>query len=374
MLILNPKLQPRENGGAFIFLRKGRAVLASPLDIQPYYLEIPRLKKQYREGAIRYQLRSRYPASPGETELDFVALPRRGHAGSSLGLLVFAASPAASAAYRGLKKPLVPGMALMRRALGTMPEGLVILQTPEWVEAARFEKRRPVWRRADPWRPDSPGLPFLDQACKPGETGSLLVIAIAEAGPLTEELGKIFKKLRVCTIREVEKKLKISRDAIFSEKAPQSIRPHRLGLSLLILLNLGSLLFSLGKVQAQNEAALDRSRRALAEKRAAAEEAAALRQSIAAYQDSQGAGETQGLNHYACIAALQSCLGEARIVSLLIRDQTFTVEAEGADAMLTLRALEEAPEFSTPLLRQASASPGGLEVFTISGGITGDIK
>jgi hypothetical protein len=374
MLPLNPNSQPRESAGFYLLLKKGRAVLVSSMDIPPYYLEIPRIKKQYREGAIRYQLRSRHPAGPGDTELDFFILPQKGYAGSIQRALAFAALPETRAYYQGLKKPLVPGITLMRRALGNVPAALVFLLTPEWFEAARFENHAPVWRRAGPWKPDSHTIPFLDQAYKPGETDSLLVVVIAEPGPLTEALGEIFKKLRVCTLREAEGKLKLPRDTIFAEDAAQTPLPHRLGLSLLILLNLGSLLFSLGKVQAQNDAALLISRRTLAEKRAAAEEAEALRQSIAARRSFQQSGEKQGPNHYALIAALQSYLGKTRIRSLLIRDGTFTVEAEGADAILTLRALEEGAEFSTPLLRQASASPEGLEFFTISGGIKGDTE
>jgi hypothetical protein len=337
-------------------------------------VEIPRLKKQYREGAIRYQLRSRHPGGPADTELDYFVLPQKGYAGSSQRVLVFAATPETRAYYRGLKKPLIPGAALMRRVLGTIPDALIFLQTPEWVEAARFENHAPVWYRAVPWQPDASTIPFLDQVNTHGETDSLLVAAIAEPGPLTEALGKIFKKLRVYTMREAEGKLKIPRDAIFAGDAAKNPAPHRLGLSLLILLNLGSLFFSLGKVTAQNEAALGAARRTLAEKRAAAEEAEALRKNIAAYQGSPQSGEKRGPNRYALIAALQRYLGKARIRSLLIRDNTFTVEAEGADAILTLRALEDAAEFSTPLLRQASASPEGLEVFTISGGIRGDTE
>jgi hypothetical protein len=54
---------------------------------------------------------------------------------------------------------------------------------------------------------------------------------------------------------------------------------------------------------------------------------------------------------------------------LLIQENTFTLEAEGPDALMVLRALGESADFEEPSLRQVLPSPNGGELFTLSGRI-----
>lgn len=390
------KNSPAPEGEGPVLTRKGRGVLLSPLDIQIYITEIPRVKRRHRKAAVLYQMRSLYPADPAGAEIDFRVCPGGNNKAPTLGVLVFAAPGETGRSYRDLGKPLIPGTALMFRALGEArtESAVVVILTRRWIEIGGFRNKTLQWRRAVS-RPSGPGpiplgeLPFhelpsidsidqsadpagtIDQAREPGETPPLIIIRETPAEVLPEEwekvLGGKFAAPRNFNLGDLAKKLNLKKEALYRPGAKPIPPHHRFFILLLILLNLGSLFFSLEKLSAQNGRVLAGLENALAEQRAAGEEAETLRREIAAYSAPGASRRGQGI--YGIVAALRESLGEARIRSLLIQENTFTLEAEGPDALMVLRALGESADFEEPSLRQALPSPNGGELFTLSGRI-----
>jgi hypothetical protein len=71
---------------------------------------------------------------------------------------------------------------------------------------------------------------------------------------------------------------------------------------------------------------------------------------------------------YALIAGIATRLGEGtRILSLVLKDGSFEMEAEGGDALATLALLEGTSKLGGLVLRRSLAEKNGLERFFISG-------
>ncbi|GHV73396.1 hypothetical protein AGMMS49940_06980 [Spirochaetia bacterium] len=133
-----------------IAICKDRGFLISPLDIPVYILELPAtpsgslLKEPFLEGEILHQLKALYPGTPDTTLVDY-KIYRSKNRNKVQTAAVFVSSRPRHAVYLNLKRPLIPGVTIMsagmcrmqRRCAGNFgANGLAILCTPQWIEAA----------------------------------------------------------------------------------------------------------------------------------------------------------------------------------------------------------------------------------------------
>lgn len=341
-------------------LPRRRALILPPQDVQPFILEIPRLKARLREEAAGAELRKRYPGDPAATAFDYFPVKAASAGGKVRRVIAFAGDQALIRSYQAGGKALIPGYALLaagaRKLAGK--SGLVILDTPHWVEAACFDRARPVKLKAKAKRgaaiPAS-FLPGLYEGPEPPQT--IILRAGTRDDPPDDAL---FEGLNRAVYANADEFLpyNIGKAAVFKPK-----RPRRAG-ALLLVLSLLAGAWALGSLHRLAESAEARAEglrqtKTVLERRYA--EADLLRRDI------QAAEAPSKVPPYALIAELHACLDDARLRSLTLQDKAFSLEAEGGDAFAALRKLEGSRYFRRVQLRQAVLSGAGAEGFSLSG-------
>jgi hypothetical protein len=355
-----------------------RAFLVSPLEMPAYLLELPDIKEALLEGEIRSRLKTLYPGAPEDTEIDYTLCPRDKKT-ASLTAVAYASSRRISAMCRGLRRPLVPGAAVMRLAAGRAGPGsvLCVIAAEEWIEAAFFEGARMLSYGSCPASSAASGeLPFsfIASLGRGGESGQVAALFIraglsGDRGEKTEKaLLQFFGNVASFDINEVVPRGKLKNLGIFNDSRRRSLERHRRSAGALLLLNCVSLLVSLHIVSGRTRLELSRLEKQEQEQRQALDRAKALEREIAELP-AKGRAENPGgeADPYAIIAGLQRCLSGGWIQSLVIQGDNFDLEAEGADSIAVLQSLQQSGAFSELTLRRASESPVAGDQFLISG-------
>jgi hypothetical protein len=361
-----------------------RAFLVSPLDIPVYLLELPanpkgsNLKEALLEKEIRNRLKTLYPGAPEDTEIDYTLCPRD-KKNAPLTAVVYASSRQTSALYRGLRRPLVPGIAVMRLAMGRARLGsaFCVIATEEWVEAALFEGAR-ILRYGSCPAPaaSSGGLPFsfITSFGSGGESGkaAALFIHAGASGERNEKTEKtllqFFGSVISFDINEVAPKGTLKNLGILNDSRRRSLERQRRSTGALLLLNCASLLISLHTVAGRTKLELSQLEQQEREQGQILDRAKALENEIVELLARDKADNPgRGADPYAIIAGLQRCLSGGWIKSLVIQGDTFDLEAEGADSIVVLQSLRQSGAFNELSLRRASPSPLVGDQFLISG-------
>ncbi|MDR2482863.1 MAG: hypothetical protein LBD08_04440 [Treponema sp.] len=347
-----------------IDLPRRRALILPPQDVQPFILEIPRLKARLREEATGAELRKRYPGDPAATVFDAFPVKADSARGKVRRVIAFAGDRALIRSYQACGKALIPGYALLaagaRKLAGK--SGLAILDTPHWVEAARFNRAGPVKLKTMAKRGASIPASFLQglyEGPKPPQT--IIIRAGTRDDPPEETrfegLNEEFNQAVHVNADEFLP-YNIGKAAVFKPK-----RPRRAGALFLILILplLAGAWASLQRLAESAEARAEglRQTKAALERRYA--EADLLRRDI------QAAEAPSKVPPYDLIAELHACLDDARLRSLTLQDRAFSLEADGGDAFAALRKLEGSRYFRRVQLRQAVMSGAGAEGFSLSG-------
>jgi hypothetical protein len=352
-----------------------RAFLASPLEISVYLLELPDLKEALLEGEIRKRLKALYPGAPENTELDYT-LFRRGSKAASRTAAVYAGPRQTCEAYRGLKRPLVPGTALMRIGMGRagLKTGLCVIAAAEWFEAAYFEES--LILRCGSCPAPSDGLPFSFAASfvnsgKAGPAEALVIRAgsTEEQNEKTEKLLlQFFSRVAALDIEKIPAKGRLKNLGIFNDSRIRSAARQKRGATALLLLSGVSLLLSLRGVAEQTRLELSQIEKQGKERREILDRAAALESEIAEMLASSEAEDRHAkIDPYGVIDGIRSCLSGGWIRSLVIQGSNFELEAEGADSIGVLQSLQRSGRFGELSLRRSSSSPISGDQFAISG-------
>jgi hypothetical protein len=358
-------------------LHNKKTLLISPLDIQVLFMNVSALKEKDREEIIRSQLRTLNPGDPENTVFDYILCGKkgRGPSKSHRKIIVFAAEKEIYDLYRETGKSLIPGISIL--SLGAekirAPSKLVILLTPQWVEAARFDNNE-ISRHVSGYIGEGAAeLPFIAQLYTEEERDVLPVIIIEHPGASHTGPHRPFKKYLPMNIREAFGGVKIkSRRIFYRHREGQGIN-HRLLISALIILNGVSLVFSLGLVRSRMEEELIRLQNTHTEQTEYRKEAEKLKREIAE-MNGRRVGNRANQRHsiYEIISEIDSCLSRARVQNLTIQQGTFNLEAAGEDSIEVFRALEGSAYFNDISLHQAAPSRTGGEQFSISGKINHD--
>jgi hypothetical protein len=351
----------------------GRAFLVSPLEAPAYLLELPDLKEDLLEGEIRKRLRTLYPGAPEDTEIDYALCPRTGKTAPRTAL-ARAIPRETGAMYRGLRRPLVPGTAIMDLAMARagIRSALCVILTEEWVEAAFFEDRR-ILRYGSCPAASSGGLPFISSFVNRGEsrqTAALLIRAgsSAAANEETEKLLlQFFERPRIFDIDEIAAKKNLKNLGIFNDSRRLALERRRRSAGALLLLNGLSLLLSLRGLSERTKTELSRMEKQEQEQGRALDRARDLEKEIAGLLDKGAEDPQDRADPYGIIAGIQRCLSGGWIRSLVIQGENFDLEAEGADSIAVLQSLQTAGTFSELSLRRAADSPVSGDQFLISG-------
>jgi hypothetical protein len=352
-----------------------RAFLVSPLEIPVYLLDLPDLKDELLEGEIRNRLKALYPGAPENTELDY-ALFRRGKKTAPRTAAVYAGSRQICETYRRLKRPLIPGTALMRIGMDRagLKTALCVIATAEWVETAVFEESRIL--RCGSCPASSEGLPvsFAASFINSGKTGPAEALFI-RAGSTDEQNEKIeklllqfFGRVAALNIEKIAAKGRLKSLGIFNDSRARSLARRKRSAAALLLLSGVSLLLSLRGAAEQTRLELSQIERQEQERRETLDRAKALESEIAAILANRGAEDQHTrIDPYGVIAGIRSCLSGGWIRSLVIQGGNFDLEAEGADSIGVLQSLQGSGHFGDLSLRRSSRSPVSGDQFAISG-------
>lgn len=368
--------------------------LVSPLDIPCLIIRIPRIKPKYRDQAIRFQLRNRYPGDLSKVSVDYLLYPAS--QGEEQQVMVFIAHSALIQAYRAAHQPLIPGLSLMtalyHRPLPNAPPkaALILLHTPRWMEAARFDESGIAGHVAmdveEAWGDLSSWFALLDTLSGEGEpaipVAELPVLALYLDGasdyPTAPAYGERFPHYQSlegeAVIQALWKKGKkwkkggkrefIRKNAIFK---PVSNRSRWFILAALVIHGL-SLLCSLEILRVKAERYQGLLRDSYQERMERHAEFQRRLDRIAALEKAASAlPERQRTGPYELIAEIQSQLQGGWIRGITIGEDRFDLEAEGSDAAEMASALGRSRLCSSITVHEVVPSTVAGDRFTISG-------
>jgi hypothetical protein len=352
-----------------------RAFLVSPLEIPVYLLELPDRKAELLEGEIRNRLKALYPGAPENPELVY-ALFRRGKKPESRTAAVYAGSRQTCETYRGLRRPLIPGTAVMRIGMNRtgLKTALCVIATAEWMEIAFFEES--LILRCGSCPASAEGLPvsFAASFINSGKAGpaEALFIRAGSTGEQNEKIEKLllqfFGRTATLDIEKIAVKGRLKNLGIFNDSRARSLARRKRSVAALLFLSGVSLLLSLRGAAEQTRLELSRMERQERERRETLDRARALENEIAAILADRGMKDQQErIDPYGIIAGIQSCLSGGWIRSLVIQGGNFDLEAEGADSIGVLQSLQRSGRFGELSLRRSSSSPISGDQFAISG-------
>jgi hypothetical protein len=352
-----------------------RAFLVSPLEISVCLLDLPDLKDELLEGEIRNRLKALYPGAPENTELDY-ALLRRGIKTAPQTMAVYAGPRQTCETYRGLRRPLIPGTALMRIGMGRagLKTALCVIATAEWVEAAFFEESHILRCGSCPASAEGPPPSFLASFINSGKAGAAaaLFINAGSTDGQNEKIEKLllqfFGRVAALDVEKIAVKGRLKSLGIFNGSRARSLARRKRSAAALLLLSGVSLLLSLRGAAEQTGLELSQMKRQERERRETLDRAKALENEIAAMLAERGAEDQQErIDPYGIVAGIQSCLSGGWIRSLVIQGGNFDLEAEGADSIGVLQSLQGSGRFGELSLRRSSSSPISGDQFAISG-------
>ncbi len=361
------------------------AILVSPLDFHSYVVDLPPLQADHREGAIRFRLRTMHPGDPLDTCIDYRICGAQAKTFSRSGgkVVAFAVTRAALDTYRSLGMPLISGFSLLSRTGAAVAPALEstskitlrVLATAEWIEIALYNDTELVSTSAidstqavnwTEYLSHIPGLP---------EPEHLKVFIIpVELSP--EELISItdhFRKFGVqkpviVNLKTILETMKVKAEEIFSHTKKGNRVIRKWILAALIVINLTAIDATLSLYARRAESRLAHIKETYEGKKQfalAAEKLSAEIQSLEA--GSNNASTKTIATPYLVISEITKNIHGSWIKSLIIRDDGFQLEAEGADALAVLSSLRTSTVFTDVSLHQATPSPIRGELFSISG-------
>lgn len=362
-------------------------LLVSPLDVHVYTLDIPPLKSEHVEGAVRFRLRTLFPGNPEDTEVDWIPgscglrVPAHRTPNADGKIIAFAVSCATLADLRARGLQLVAGLTILSR-LGPIPktEGITearILAAPEWIESAVFSGgvcvrhfSAPISHARDFARSLKKDLPQEDtrvafvSACLNDDERTKLMDTFKAAG-LQPTIGDLDQALSEISAPYV---------SLFPPPRPAPRLLARHATACLVALNLFAAAAFLDRLAVTREHELEPLKREYEAKRNEIERAEALRGQIERIERELGTAGRLSPDPYSVIAELNARLKGSWLRSLTIRDGSFQIEAEGGDALAVLATLRASPLFANVSLKQAVPSESRGELFSITGEVRHDVK
>jgi hypothetical protein len=361
----------------------GRALLALPPDLQVYILEVPMLKPRRRDAVIRSQLRSRCPCDPDSAAIDYtLGRIRREGKHSCQRVAVYAMESAVHAAYRAANKLIIPGTAVLETGYRRIPvretrdkPALVLFLSPCRLEAARFEGGEMTRHISAEITANTLCLSLIAGLYSETEIVDMPVLTIiqgAENDPApTVKLRQTSVRDRFIALEDLIPAINVKKSAIFRPERKKEQRRTAMALALLFLLAGGGMLLgSLKNLSAKAETNLEALRKARTELTQYESEAERLIREIAAFKTADAAAAAfRDTGPYALLSEIHSRLSGAWVLSLVIEEERFSLEAEGTDSIAVVQGLGESGVFYNVALGQASPSAERGERFTITGRI-----
>ena len=383
MLFVNNAVSLAKPASAMRMGNKPVVLLSSP-EVQTDILRLPRLPRKQREKTVRRELRSRYPGNTDNADMECFPLPRsrKDRAEKVRPLAVFTAEPETGLRYREKREPVIPALAFLlagQKSAGKESD-LVLLVTPDWVDAASFMGEGLMEHSAISRKSASPPFDLLESLRAKTETekrGPVLIILkdTDETDDYVQSLKQHYADHRIIDASVLYGTINIRKWAVFrgkkTEKAFPGKNAKKAAAFLLAVYGL-SLLLSLAIVTARAENSAIILKQPYDERKSLREEGEMLLAEIAALEnpDSGSTRDEAGCpDPYTLVSEIHDRIRGARIHSIIIQGEKFSFEAEARDALRLIRELEQSPYFTGITLHQTAPSSADREQFSVSGRI-----
>ncbi|MDR0710289.1 MAG: hypothetical protein LBF77_09505 [Spirochaetaceae bacterium] len=353
------------------------AVLLSSLEVQTDILRLPRLPRKQREKTVRREIRPRYPGNTDNADIEYLPLPRsrKERAEKIWPLAVFTAEPETGLRYREKRGSIIPGLAflLAGQKYAGKESDLVLLVTPDWIDAAFFAGEELAEYSTIGRRGAFPPFDFIENLrAKTGmeKRGPVLIILkdTDETDDYVQNLKRHYTDNRIIGAGDFRDKINIRRYAVFHGKKTKETFPGKNVKKAAAFLPVfyGLFLFlslTIVTAKAENNAAL--LKRTYDERKARHDESETLLAEITALEN-PGLDGMGFPDPYALIVEIHRCIRGARIHSITIQGEKFSLEAEARDALRLIRELERSSYFTGITLHQTMPSQADWEQFSVS--------
>jgi hypothetical protein len=350
---------------------KRRRLLLSRLEVEQYLVELPPLPEERIGAALKYRLPALYPGSCESAHIDFV---RNGVKGDRY--VLFVVDEALLEAYRREAKGgelLSP--TLIAKELSPRGPWTSVFWASAWASLDRFEDGALIAsrrvRRSGGVAEDLSRLLPEGEREKCGKCASIFVSeeASGDMGALEgagADLG--IRECRILPLSRVLPDIRIPRALLFPLR-PRVRKARYYALVALACLDLALACAFAYRSLRGLDAELSAVRDDYLRMQRRNGETLSLLDEIAANEGKYEkllAAETPDM--YEVVSSVAADTGSGcRILSLLVQEGEFSVEAEGPDALAALSKLELSGDFTSVKLHQSLPIAAGRERFTISG-------
>lgn len=349
------------------------AIVVSPFDTHLYFLKMPPVPAKKAAGAIRYKLRALHPGDPASAHIEYLGNGREANS-----FAAYVTDIDAAGRYRSYDAPCVAALAILAlKKPRTTGRNLGFFFSPEWIEGFIFDSDLAVASEAVTV---SNGVETALRALTvsllmDARLDGVLVRAAFIAGNGVDAEG-IRAALNSVGLRDIDLYDTGAMDARSFRTLPRLFRAsveHKRSvvsaLLPLLVLNVVAGIYAVNEVAHKREAELDSLKKHYLALKAGQIASEKLGRDLLALEAEYASRAGQkSIDAYRFVSDIARSLGEgARIRSLTIRVDSFTVEAGGVDALGVLERFERSERFASVKLHHAIPSEKGGEDFTISG-------
>jgi hypothetical protein len=360
-----------------------RYEVVSPGELHTYVLDLPPLPRDRISGAIRTRLRILHPGDPDDAAVDF---HRNGD--SPLSYLAFVADKAAVERYAGTGPAALPPVSVFASfAEKGEPQNIALFWADGWIEAARMagprveavesapaghdagetirSLRDSLFEKAGPGDGIPPSVPaklfYLPDRSPPlGLMEDALAAAgVAEATTIEVDAAKVGRLKREYVLFSAP-----PRRRKILKRAALALAAANLALAAWTTLRIAEAEEHYGATIKKTYEAEKAAYAAVEEKRI---ELLTLMDEYALIAEKRsGTG-------YGTIAEIAKCVGDGGCIkSLSVRSGSFSVEAEGPDALAAFGRFGESAAFAGVKLQNVLPAEAGRDSFTVSGRLRDD--
>lgn len=387
----------------------GRAEVSSPFEVYTYFIELPPVKGDHIEGAVRFRLRSLHPGDPLATKVDIrsaairtastratsvtpaatvtrtTSVPRA--AGSrytkenALRVIAHVASASNDLARRNSTEHLLPGSALLGSALRIyansrqeVPRTVIgVLVAVDWSQCICYREGIAIagsaYRNDDPANLHDAISSLAEHAGSDGKTG-IFIVRLPGANVITPSTFPGYLDPVVIPAEELMKKINVNREKLFSPADKKKPIFRKALISAFVVLNLLLAGVRLDLTARMYEAEADALKRTYdARKKSSFEIIGLQKKRDALFANETAFPASASFDAYAVFDHLSKNLPRTTLDSFNFQGNAIKFTARSADALSCVSRLQADPFFSGMMLVQAVPDPSGGEIFTVSGRI-----
>lgn len=380
----------------------GDITVTSPFDVFTYFIELPPLKSDHVEGAVRFRLRSMHPGDPLATKVDIrKAAIRSVRPHKKLNNSVWVIAHVLSVtdavtimneetiahgdAHTTTDEALIPGSSLLAtgwleyvNSKAPIPQTIIgVLVSPDWIQCICYRDGIAIagtscknQTRTGLSSTLASALLCIAPYDKADEPYGLYVVSLpnADASSINPPFG--YSEPFSIPLEHVLNRIHIDRERLFNPSRKKRPQIRRILISSLVALNLILAENRLVRVAASYETEAETLKRTYEKEKSASFEILELQKELERLVSSDTASvDSVGLDAYEVFERLSINMPTTTIDSFTLQGSSIKFTARSSDALSCIEKLQSDPFFADISLIQAIPSHDGGEILTVSGRI-----